>query len=76
MRKNFLLIILFLPMVLWAQKEDYVWRVGYYCGINFNGGQADTFTVNSLLPLTYTNASTCDSSESYFFYKRCKYLQS
>lgn len=51
-----------------SQKEDYVWRLGYNSGIDFNSGTPDTFSLSSVRQLDFTNASTCDSSGSLLFF--------
>src|SRR5687767_14363985 len=70
MKKYFLTIISIFLIFTTAksQKEDYVWRVGYNGGIDFNKGYADTFSVSKTIGIMWTNASICDSSGKFLFY--------
>jgi hypothetical protein len=61
-------IFLFIPFLSSAQKEDYVWRLGSNCGINFNSSQADSFSLNKMTPLGETNAGVCDSAGNLQFF--------
>ncbi len=51
-----------------AQKEDYVWHVGYSSFMDFNSGAATTFFANGPIALDYTNASICDSAGNLIIY--------
>lgn len=51
-----------------AQKEDYIWRMGYTSGVSFNSGVADTFSVSHVTSLDYSNASICDSAGNLLFF--------
>lgn len=68
-RKSFLLLLFVsLYFACYSQREDYVWRLGYFSGIDFNVGIPDTFSINKNTPLLETNASICDSSGSLLFF--------
>ena len=56
-----------------AQNEDNIWMLGcempdHNSGINFNFGQADTFTVVRDLCFFLTNASICDTNGQLLYY--------
>ena len=52
----------------YSQREDYVWRLGYFSGIDFNPGIPDTFSINKNTALSYTNASICDTIGNLLFF--------
>jgi hypothetical protein len=67
-KKLFLLLFSILPLFALSQKEDYIWRLGTNSGINFNNSQNDTFSINKLTPIGFTNAGSCDSAGNLLFY--------
>src|SRR2546425_850112 len=68
-KRHLLIILLFISLAVIAQKEDYVWRVGYVGKINFNAGNADTSSISNYnINITETNSSICDSLGNLLFY--------
>src|SRR5438270_12669177 len=63
-------LFLFISCAAISQKEDYVWRIGNNGGINFNSGQADTFSTQLKRPFTFdaADASICDSAGNLLFF--------
>lgn len=62
-----------------AQKENNVWMLGNQqpnnnCGIDFNGGSPDTFSITRNLDFFLLNASICDTSGSLLFYTNGQYI--
>ncbi|MEO6168961.1 MAG: hypothetical protein ABIO46_04325, partial [Chitinophagales bacterium] len=84
MKKYCLLIWVILSTgFVYAQNRDNIWMLAYYagpapyfsCGINFNSGVADTFTVEEKKMLMYfTNASICDTLGQLLFYTNGLYI--
>jgi hypothetical protein len=67
-KQLFLFLFSLLPLFSFSQKEDYTWRLGTNCGINFNNLQADTFSIDHITQLLETNAGVCDSAGELQFY--------
>ncbi len=64
-----------------AQNRSNVWELSYNdtlaypnCGINFNSGKADTFTVYRTMAFFNTDASICDSNGNLLFYTNGVYI--
>lgn len=72
MKSLFLLFIAF-NSAAFGQNQNNVWMLGYQTiykefGINFNNGNADTFSVERPMSFNWTNASICDSNGNLLFY--------
>jgi hypothetical protein len=67
-KKIFIIVFSIFPLFVFCQKEDYVWRLGLFQGIDFNNNLQDTFSVNQLTEISYTNTSICDSIGNLLFY--------
>lgn len=62
-----------------AQKENNVWMLGNQqpnnnCGLDFNSGSPDTFSVTRNLDFFLLNASICDTSGALLFYTNGQYI--
>lgn len=62
-----------------AQKENNVWMLGQLlpntnCGIDWNGGTPDTFSVLRDMDFFLLNASICDTSGALLFYTNGQYI--
>lgn len=76
-----LLCLLICCRVSHAQNRDNVWILSYQsgpiyfsCGVEFNSGIADTFTVDKKLKFFITNASICDTGGNMLFYTNGLYV--
>ena len=69
MNKTILILTLLLASLsTFSQEEDYIWRLGYFHGIDFNNAQADTFSVPQFSPIGFTNSGICGGSGNLLFY--------
>ena len=75
MLRAFLLSNIFIvwSSLIFAQKRDNVWMLGAMSnfnnyGIEFNPGQADTFSIHRYLNFIGTNSSICDTNGQILFY--------
>ncbi len=62
----FLLMLLHLSAISFAQKENNIWTMGYHAGLDFNSGSAVPVT-NSMVTIG-SSASICDASGNLMFY--------
>ena len=80
MKKVVFLILFFIhTLFLFAQKRNNVWMIGgelpnHNCGIDFNQGTPDTFTVYRDLGFFITNAGICDTTGQLLFYSNGDYI--
>lgn len=81
MRKLILIGIVmgFMPRNSVAQNRNNVWMLSYpsaaaHCGVDFNSGVADTFSVEKDLQFFYTDASICDTLGQLLFYTNGVYI--
>ncbi len=79
--KKLTLIFFFTIEVLFlsAQKRNSTWMIGgefpnHNCGIDFNAGSPDTFTVIRDLGFFITNAGICDTTGQLLFYSNGDYI--
>ena len=78
-RAVFLFIVFIFFNPCFAQKENNVWMLGNQlpnnnCGIDFNSGSPDTFSLTRDLNFFLLNASICDSSGVLQFYTNGLYI--
>ena len=72
--KHFVLLLVWLPILLFGQKEDYIWHINHTCGLNevtqidFNSLPIDVSVVEKEMCVLITNSSICDSSGQILFY--------
>ena len=71
--------IFFSGAICLAQKENNVWMLGNQqpnnnCGIDFNSGNPDTFSLTRNMDFFLLNASICDSSGVLLFYTNGQYI--
>jgi hypothetical protein len=62
-----------------AQKENNIWMLGNQqpnnnCGIDFNSGNPDTFSLTRNMDFFLLNASICDTSGMLLFYTNGQYI--
>ena len=78
-RVVFLFIVFLIFKPCFAQKENNVWMLGNQqpnnnCGIDFNSGSPDTFSITRNMDFFALNASICDTSGSLLFYTNGQYI--
>ena len=79
MKRCFWVCCIFLSVNVFAQNRGNIWILGYQplvndCGIDFNSGFADTFSVWKNMEFFYTNASICDTAGDLQFYSNGIYI--
>ncbi len=73
------IVIVSLPSNLLAQKENNIWMMSNQlpnqnCGIDFNSGIADTFSLLRNMNFFLLDASICDTSGMLLFYTNGQYI--
>ena len=66
-------------LFLYGQKRNSVWMIGgewphHFCGLDFNFGSPDTFTIYRDLGFFITNAGICDTNGQLLFYTNGDYI--
>jgi hypothetical protein len=75
----FFLQLIFIPHTSFSQKENNIWMMSqdlpnYNCGIDFNNGAPDTFSLLRDMDIFLLNASICDTSGMLLFYTNGQYI--